>query len=846
MSVPYYSKLDAMKRIASLMFALATLMTLCANPVSRNAARQTANLFAQKKGAHLAGEPRMAPGRLASAERQPLYVFNMADDGGFVIVAGDDKAVPVLGYATTGSYDEALLPDNFRLWLEQMAGEIEAIGDDGEDKEEADGQDPTPEQKPEGMRPKIDPLIQTHWSQGSAREGGYIYNMLCPEIDGRRTLTGCVATAGAQIMYYYQHPKDSIAGIPGYVLDGATVNTSEPLDSAIFKWDLMKQDYTAADNGTESAKAVAELMLYCGYAANMRYGLGGSSSNERTLAQNMTTYFDYDPYTWKYLSRSMFSVSAWEDLIYGELAEGRPVIYSGNGNKGGHGFLCDGYDGEGLYHFNWGWGGYLDGYFALYATNPYDDITDYGYIFDQTAIIGLQPSTGVVPEVEPIYDEPDEAAVIEGTVATALPDYTQVDGTYLQVYFFNMTGEVRSFDFGLAELSGDGSIKVLVSTGYNGSRDIAHGSGLGFRFNVSSLALSEGSHTLIPVSRLKGEDEWRRCQPAEAFYTVTVGADDSIDIVKHPCKQIVVSDFEVTSPCLPYQKQSAKVSITNEGDFYDSNLQVILCSEEGAPQTLFFNLDGGIHFSTLVQIKIRSGNTKHYELSLYENGSVFAPGSYVLKLYEPSSKTELASTSLVIGRNLEVTGFAVNGNRLKESIQEVDVTVKNLAGDYTAPLYLFASRTEEKGESVYAAGIGVESGDSTMLRFYFRPELAGQWNLWVTLDEKGDEVVCHNVVTIVRDPEEVAKAVDVDHDGEVTLKDVTALTNLIGSMPGPDYLERADINGDGQADICDILTIIKAMTPEEPAEEPTEEPAEEPTDEPTDEPAEEPTDEPAE
>lgn len=801
-----------MKRIVSLLFALAALMTLWANPVSRHAARQTAALFAQKKGAQLVGEPRMAPGRTASAQRQPLYVFNMAGDSGFVIVAGDDKAIPVLGYATHGSYDEALLPDNFRYWLEQIAGEIEAIG---ENDEETDDQDSTHVQEPTGIREKIDPLIKTQWSQGHAQAGGYIYNMFCPEINGKRALTGCVATVGAQIMYYYQHPKDSIGQVPGYVREGAVVNTSAPLDSTIFKWDLMKLTYTSADQDSESAKAVAELMLYCGYAANMKYGLEGSGTNEQILAQNMATYFDYDPYTWKAVSRSRFSVSAWDETIYNELAEGRPVIYGGDSNLGGHAFLCDGYDGEGFYHFNWGWSGNMDGYFTLCATNPFDDIANYGYIFNQTAIIGLQPNTGVVPEKENLLDEPEELPVIEGTVATALPNYTSVQGTRLIVYFFNLTGEPQLFNFGLAELMADGNMEVLIKIAND--NELNNGNGRGFSFYIPNLQLPEGSHTLVPVSQLSGEEEWRRCNPADAFYVVNVDEKGQISIVVHPYKKLVVNSFEVTSPCLPYQHQTARLSITNEGDFYDSALKFLLCKEGEAETTLFYNFDDSGYYSTGQDVKIKTGNTKNYDITFMEKDNrFFAPGSYELKVSDYYTGAVFASIPIVIGRQLEVTDLVVNSNKYKEYTQKVDVTVKNLAGDYTTPLYLFASRTEEMGENVYATGVAATSGDSVTVTFYFLPDLAGNWNLWVTYDEKGEEVVYHDVVAIVRDPEEVAKAIDVNNDEEVNLKDVTELSSLIGSDIGPDLLIKADINGDGQADVSDLVTILKALVHEEP------------------------------
>lgn len=802
-----------MKRLASLVFVLLSVLTMIAAPLDRNAARQIAAQFAQSKGAQLVDEPRVAPGRMSSAQRQPLYVFNMADDQGFVIVAGNDRVLPVLGYTAHGNYDENELPDNFCHWLKSMASAVEAIGE-GEVEEDASmAEEETDERK------KIEPLIQTHWAQGRAQPGGYIYNMFCPEIDGKRAITGCVATVGAQLMYYYQHPKDSIGKMPGYVLDEAVADTSEPLDSTIFKWDLMKPVYSWYDQGTESAKAVSELALYCGYAANMNYGLEGSGSSEWTLAQNMVKHFDYDPYTLKQINRTLFSVTAWDEAIYGELAEGRPVIYSGSGNVGGHAFLCDGYDGEGLYHINWGWGGDYDGYFALSATNPYgvSNITRTGFIFDHRAIIGLQPNTGTVPEVEDLLDEPEEPVTIDGIVATVLPGYVSVEDTYLLIYFFNLTGEVRQFDFGLAELNGDGGMSLLRTISAS-DKELKSGAGIGYRIPIPSLNLPAGRHTLVGVSRLLGEEEWKRCQTADVFFVVDVQDDGTLSIDIHPMRKLVVENFEITSSCLPHQRQTAKLTLTNEGDFFDDYLQLLLCCEGKEDKTLYINFDGSTRFSTGGLVRIKTGNTKTYDITMLEKDSVFAPGDYILKLVEFSSRTCLDSIRFAIGRDLQVVDFAVNGDKHKGNIQEVEVTVKNLAGDYSSPLFLFASPTEQMGESVYAAGLALESGDSVAMKFYFKPELAGDWNIWLAFDEKGEEVISHNVVTIVRDPEEMRKAMDTDSDGSVTIRDVEALARLIAVASTPADIFKADIDGNGRADIGDIIVVINAMMPEEPVE----------------------------
>ena len=180
----------------------------------------------------------------------------------------------------------------------------------------------------------IEPLIITTWNQGNTykdQNGTYvnnntdgIYNISLPMIGSLYTCTGCVATAGAQIMYYYTWPE-STKEIPGY--ESGLSDTKEYLPVKVFEWNKMKTSYTYADANTEAAKAVADLMLYAGWAAHMDYGVDGSSSSQVTLAGNMVEYFGYAP-NWKHVSRDSYSVTDWDELIYNELACGRPVILS--------------------------------------------------------------------------------------------------------------------------------------------------------------------------------------------------------------------------------------------------------------------------------------------------------------------------------------------------------------------------------------------------------------------------------------------------------------------------------------------------------------------------------------
>ncbi len=721
-----------MRKNILLIAALAFAMPLFALPIGRNAARQRAEQFAQTKGRRIVGEPRMAPGRKAAAERQPLYVFNMADDSGYVIVAGDDRAVNVLGYTLHGSYNADDIPINFRLWMEDMAQEIETVC-----------------QNPAAQAPlkvathrKIEPLIKTHWGQGAATETGNIYNTLCPTIDGKYCFAGCVATAGAQIMYYYQHPKDSVRGVPGYEAN-ELVDTSDPLPATRFKWEDMKLSYNSDDKGSNAAYAVAELMLYCGYAAKTKYGLTGSASNNWTMANGMAASFGYDPYTILLVSRSDFSISDWDAIIYHELEEGRPVLYGGGGTiSGGHAFLCDGYDGEGRYHFNWGWNGSSDGYFTLAATNPYvGDVNKDGYIVKQSAVIGLQPCTGVVPEDVPLQDDRGDIEVIEGL--TPFINNLRVNGTKIIMAGWNHNEEVCCFGFGIAAMDSCGALDFLEKRLYYQNNELAKNVGYGnMEYDLSKYGLARGQHTIVPVFSRKGEEEWYRCNPTYAYFCVDVGAD-TMTIEAHPIEKLRVDTFAVTSACVPYMRQKVMVKVTNEGDFYENNLAIYLGTEEDAGKRV-----------TWVKAMISPGNTKEYEMwaDLWnsEKGcSELAPGKYVLRLCPYNNpETVLATTTMVIDQKLEVTDIELTGNRLVQSVQEVVAKVKNSTGDYILPLYLFASQDSLPGPCVYRAGTALESGKVSDVVFRFAPQTEGDWNLWVATDTLATGIIGHETVNM--------------------------------------------------------------------------------------------------
>ena len=343
------------------------------------------------------GRPRHAQGvtpQLTLATKvSGLYVFNVEEDGGFIVVSNDDRTLPILGFSESGKFDPENIPDNMRAWLQGYADEIAWLNEKGGTK--ASGPKKARRQVGSHSTAAVAPLCTSTWDQDTP------YNNLCPTYSdwsgSGKCATGCVATAMAQVMYYHKWPASSTKVIPGYTTYTYGMSMSSlPITS--FDWNNMKNSYLGSYTTTQ-ANAVAKLMQYCGYSVKMDYGPSSGAYTE-DVAVALRQYFDYNPNTTRFVSRSSFTYANWTDMIYHEVSHGRPVCYGGLSDGGGHEFVCDGYkytSNTDFFHINWGWGGLSDNYFVLSALDPDQQgiggstSTD-GFHYGQDAVIGIQRS----------------------------------------------------------------------------------------------------------------------------------------------------------------------------------------------------------------------------------------------------------------------------------------------------------------------------------------------------------------------------------------------------------------------------------------------------------------------
>lgn len=321
-----------------------------------------------------------------SGDSQPLfYVFNRGE--GFVIVSADDRAPEILGYSDAGPFDVDSLPDNFRYLLNSYAAELESLA---AAPEAIALPAKAVERSTQATGKSVAPLLGSIlWDQGDP------YNRQCPVMsDGGKSVVGCVATAMAQIMGYHQWPEKGTGTIPGYTTRSqGLVIDEENIENTYYDWDHITPVYTS-ESTDEERNAVATLMYHCGISVGMDYGYE-SGAFSQDVPEALTTYFGYNR-NMKLLNRLYYTKAEWDSIIRYELDEKRPVYYSGASAQGGHAFVCDGYDTNGLFHINWGWSGLSNGYFMLSNLTPAAQGTggsNGGFNWSQAIITGIQSET---------------------------------------------------------------------------------------------------------------------------------------------------------------------------------------------------------------------------------------------------------------------------------------------------------------------------------------------------------------------------------------------------------------------------------------------------------------------
>lgn len=438
-----------MKKFFLGLLAIMVSVTLFAAPRTMEEAAQIAAQFTNQqprlrmahKSPRAAANMRLAHKALQNnSEAAAYYVFNQEGNNGFVIVSADDRtSEDVLGYTENGSFDMNTANPNLKWWLERYTKQITALQSKPENAEQPRVRKAVQVTAISNIL-KNDAGQEIKWSQGTP------YNNLCPvdSFDNTRCVTGCVATAASQVMYYYRWPQQG-TGYSSYTWDNCTdyeydevkhkynieeciSYTSHTLSAnygqTTYDWNNMKSSYSGSYTQAQG-NAVATLMYHAGVASSMEYGGNsvGSGTTTDNMAYGLATYFKYKYTKVIAMYDNIYAVhddvpfeynvtaNQFKNYFNTELEANRPVIMSGwTAESGGHEFVCCGRDTQNRFYINWGWAGSDNGYFAITSLTP--DDCDFSEELD--AIIGLLPDNGDTPV------DPDPDPVTPGTGAFSL------------------------------------------------------------------------------------------------------------------------------------------------------------------------------------------------------------------------------------------------------------------------------------------------------------------------------------------------------------------------------------------------------------------------------------------
>lgn len=284
----------------------------------------------------------------------PIHIFNNIERRSFVIVSGDVRMKEVLGSCEGAVFNVDSVPCGLSALLSHYAEQYEAVRREAPARME--------EKSVDRNLPDVAPMISTRWGQGAP------YNDKSP----CGSPSGCVATAMAQIMNFYQYPATGVGSF-SYVSATSGYRMSCNFAWTHFDWANMEEAYASSATGfSQSRAAVAHLMEACGVSVGMDYTPFGSGAYDTSVPYALIHFFNYNKNVVCY-TRSHFSSDVWYDKVFAELEAGRPILYGARNadDHCGHAFIVDGCRAsDGMFHVNWGWDGSYDGYYELDALEP--------------------------------------------------------------------------------------------------------------------------------------------------------------------------------------------------------------------------------------------------------------------------------------------------------------------------------------------------------------------------------------------------------------------------------------------------------------------------------------------
>ena len=750
----------------------ASAITAIAGPISRQQAEATArNFLIRETGIYTTKLKRVSlrPAIISSetvtaASRSlknlsvsdtTLYAFN-AEGGGFVIVSGDDRAVPILGYSRSGSIDPSAMPPALQEWLRLNSIYVSSAAKSGTAAA-------IPHQAKAGTVVKEPLLGKISWGQDEP------FNSLCPTYTSQGTTkhyyTGCVAAAATQIMDFYKYPARG-TGKASYTFKGQTL--SADFGSTAYYWDLMPDIVSATTPGAGNVapvtpvqkRALSTLAYHFGVAVEMEYNETGSGAYTQLVPNALRSYFGYDPAA-TMRKRDYYSSAEWISMIKAEIDAGRPVYYGATSDvsTAGHAFVCDGYDSENYVHINWGWYGRSNGYFLVNHLNP-SELGEGGgtggYNTDQEIVTGIRPAGqggGTLEYQRPLYGSVRLSCTDYGADFTLMTFISNYDTTPFEG---EVAAAVTRGGKVLAILAGDDKA-TPVPAFENGKSGFASLTMRKIPKKTDASKVSDGACEVRLVFREDASSPWqylRHGHGDQAF--VEAQANDgqltiNPEVRPHPEVTVVgkpTADGEI------FAKGSLvlKLRLRNEtSDFNLKNLVVRFVATDGSNR----------HWDYENRVNIYDGADENLDLLINLTDDM-PSGSYKLEFFEKEYEEwpfavddtpEVTVGKAVEGPVMRLTGKPLWGNRDGEQVAVqgepllISATARNYGknGKVGAIVWLTDKANPEKKYMFLQSDATVAQGAVTTFNFYRTlPVDPGTYGVEVTyIDEAG---------TIVSDP----------------------------------------------------------------------------------------------
>lgn len=553
-----------------------------------------------------------------------FYVFNKGIKDGFIIVAADDCVLTeVLGYCNYGEYDNNNLPANFKWWIDQYQREIDyAI---------KNRLSTTSTIQP--FATSVSPLLgNIAWNQGDP------YNLLCPTLtnasgETERTVTGCVATATAQVMRYYKWPAKG-TGSNSYTWEKGGKTLSVDFSKSTYDWDNMTETYNSNSSTTEK-NAVAKLMYDCGVSCNMEYNLssaGGSAASAYDQVEGLYNYFGYD-LGMEHLTRDYYKLTDWNSIIKKEIDNSRPILYRGTGSGGGHAFIIDGYNASGYFHFNWGWGGSSDGYFVTTALNPGElgiGGGAGGYNYNQGMTIGIQPAQASSTET---IEMTNDGLQISGDATNGFK--------IIISKLANRNWIAATFDLGLFVESSTGVTKILQLYSNTTLNPLYYYNPISVSTSTFGSYFADGTYKVYLGIKASNSSSWEEIptligSAKYVYVTISGGAVINVTYDQASLPNLSVVGYELNDKIYANRVATISTTVKNSGSEYLGDMAIVFADANG---NILAN-------SGLLMTDILEGETKellfeYSMISLAEGVSITTATPCVMYLFGNASSESI-------------------------------------------------------------------------------------------------------------------------------------------------------------------------------------------------------------